>query len=405
MRILHTSDWHIGRTFHGHSTLEALRGVLEALTDQVRALDVDVVIVAGDVFDTATPSAAAYTLLTDALVGLVDAGAQVVVTSGNHDSAARLGFQSRLLRDGIHVVTDPLTVGTPVLIDDEHSATSGPVAFYPIPFLEPVLVRSVFPGVELRSQADALGHAMSLVRADLAARGGRSVAIAHCFAVAPAGDGATDAGGPAPEDTVTATAGLERVIQQGGLEFVPADVFDGPDYIALGHIHGRKRLSERVRYAGAPLHYSFGERSRERGGWLVEIDGDGLSEVSWVSLPVPRRLVTITATFDELLSDAAFEAHVEDWVSARYTDDLAVPDPMRRLQERFPHCALVQHAPAERSEAEASTYARRVADAVDHVALIDQFLRHVRAGVGAAERELEIIRDVVGEHAAAKASV
>ena len=122
-------------------------------------------------------------------------------------------------------------------------------------------------------------------------------------------------------------------------------------------------------------------------------------------MPVPRRLVTITATFDELLSDAAFEAHVEDWVSARYTDDLAVPDPMRRLQERFPHCALVQHAPAGRPEVEASTYARRVADAVDHVALIDQFLRHVRAGVGAGERELEIIRDVVGEHAAAKASV
>ena len=133
MRILHTSDWHIGRSFHGHATLDALRGVLETLTAQVREHEVDVVIVAGDVFDSATPAAACYTLLTDTLVALRDAGAHVIVTSGNHDSAARLGFQARLLRDGIHVLTDPLALGTPVTIDDEH----GPVHFYGIPFLEP----------------------------------------------------------------------------------------------------------------------------------------------------------------------------------------------------------------------------------------------------------------------------
>ena len=109
MRILHTSDWHIGRTFHGHSTLEALRGVLEALVVQVREQDVDVVVVAGDVFDSATPAAPAYTLLSEVLAALHATGAQVIVTSGNHDSAARLGFQAGLLREGIHVVTDPET--------------------------------------------------------------------------------------------------------------------------------------------------------------------------------------------------------------------------------------------------------------------------------------------------------
>ena len=113
MRILHTSDWHIGRSFHGHATLDALRGVLQTLTAQVREHHVDVVIVAGDVFDSATPAAACYTLLTDTLVALRDTGAHVVVTSGNHDSAARLGFQARLLRDGIHVLTDPTALATP----------------------------------------------------------------------------------------------------------------------------------------------------------------------------------------------------------------------------------------------------------------------------------------------------
>ena len=278
MRILHTSDWHIGRTFHGHSTLDALRGVLDALTAQVREHEVDVVVLAGDVFDSATPAASCYTLLSDALRALSEAGAQVVVTSGNHDSAARLGFQAALLRDGIHVLTDPRAIGTPVTVTD----AAGPVHFYGIPYLEPALLRHAWPGV--RSQAHVLAHAMDLVRVDLAERGGRSVAIAHCFAA-----------GVAP------TPHLERDIQQGGLDVVPLATFDGPDYVALGHIHGRQRLSDRVRYAGAPLHYSFGEAGKPRGSWLVELDAQGFAGATWIELPVPRRLVTLTAPLEELL--------------------------------------------------------------------------------------------------------
>jgi len=242
MRILHTSDWHIGRTFHGHSTLDALRGVLDALVGQVREHDVDVVIVAGDVFDSATPAAGCYTLLSDTLRALADAGTRVIVTSGNHDSAARLGFQAGLLREGIHVLTDPEAVGRALTLHDEH----GPVHFYGIPFLEPALLRHVWPTA--RSQAAVLGHAMDLVRADLAGRGGRAVGIAHCFAAG-----------------VEPTPHLERDIQQGGLDVVPIATFDGVDYMALGHIHGRQQLAPHIRYAGAPLHYSFGEGDKPRG--------------------------------------------------------------------------------------------------------------------------------------------
>src|SRR5690606_34469894 len=126
-----------GRSFHGHSTLEALAEVLTALVAQVRTHEVDVVVVAGDVFDSATPAASAYTLLTDTLVALHDTGARVIVTSGNHDSAARLGFQARLLREGIHVLTDPQKIATPITVSDIH----GPVHFFGIPYIEPAIVR------------------------------------------------------------------------------------------------------------------------------------------------------------------------------------------------------------------------------------------------------------------------
>lgn len=374
MRILHTSDWHIGRTFHGHSTLDALRGVLSELTAQVREHGVDVVIVAGDVFDSATPAAASYTLLSDVLRGIADAGARVIVTSGNHDSAARLGFQAGLLRDGIHVLTDPDAVGTPLTIED----ADGPVRFYGIPYLEPALLRHRWEGV--RTQAAVLGRAMDLVRADFAERGGRSVAIAHCFAAG-----------------VEPTPQLERDIQQGGLDVVPLSTFDGVDYMALGHIHGRQRLSESVRYAGAPLHYSFGEGDKPRGSWLIDLDADGLAGVEWLDLPVPRRLATLRGPFAEILTDEALAEHAEAWVCVEYTDDLPEADPLRRLQQRFPFCAKVVHAPAKVRTGDTATYVDRVRAARSDRELVEAFLEHVREGQGATEREAGLIDEVLDE--------
>ena len=383
MRILHTSDWHIGRSFHGHATLDALRGVLCALVAQVREHDVDLVVVSGDVFDSATPAADCYSLLTDTLVALDDAGAHVIVTSGNHDSAARLGFQSALLRPGIHVLTDPRRLDSPITIDDEH----GPVQVYGIPYLEPALVRHAWAGVELRSQHDAIAHAMGLVRDDLATRGDRAVVLAHCFAVG-----------------VEATPGVEREIRQGSLDLVPLSVFDGPDYIALGHIHGRQQLSDRVRYAGAPLHYGFGEADKPRGSWLVELDAGGLASVEWLDLPVPRRLITLKASFAELLAAPEFAPHEDAWVCAQYTDATPQLDPMRRLQARFPFCATVQHTPTLVREPDGLTYARRVRAARSERELVDSFLSHVRNGEGASAREQEVIADLIDERALVEAS-
>ncbi|MDR6168707.1 exonuclease SbcD [Microbacterium paludicola] len=374
MRILHTSDWHIGRTFHGHSTLDALRGVLEELTAQVREHEVDVVVVAGDVFDSAAPAAGCYALLSDTLRGIADAGARVIVTSGNHDSAARLGFQAGLLREGIHVLTDPAAVGTPITIAD----ADGPVHFYGIPYLEPALLRHLWP--EARSQAAVIDRAMGLVRDDLAVRGGRSVAIAHCFAAG-----------------VEPTPHLERDIQQGGLDVVPLAAFAGVDYMALGHIHGRQQLAPAMRYAGAPLHYSFGEGDKPRGSWLVELDADGFVDARWLELPVPRRVVTLRGPLADVLADPAHEQHADAWVCVEYTDTLPERDPMRRLQERFPFCAKVVHVPADAAPSDARTYVDRVRAARSDAELVEAFLVHVREGAGADERERELLADVLDE--------
>ena len=380
MKILHTSDWHIGRTFHTHSTLEHLAVVLDALVAVVRGHGVDVVAVAGDVFDSAMPSKESYALLTGTLRRLKEAGAAVVMTSGNHDSATRLGFQAEWAAlAGIHVVTRPEQYLEPITISDEH----GPVHFYGIPFLEPVLIRHLYPGVLLKTHEQVLDFVMTQIRADIVLRGGRSVVLSHCFAagVAPA----------------TAASDVERDITAGGLDVVPLRVFDDVDYVALGHIHGRATLTDRVRYSGAPLHYSFSEVGKPRGAWLVELDDQGLGTVDWVDLPVPRQLAVLTGKLADLLEDSGLIDHEGDWVKAVLTDQVRPLDAMRSLQARFAHAVALEHRPAIRVEPGASSYAERIRAATSDPEIVAGFLSFVRNGVGPTEFEDALVSELLTE--------
>lgn len=387
MRILHTSDWHIGRTFHGHSTLGALDGVFDALVEAVRTHHVDVVVAAGDIYDSSTPSAEAVDLLNSILLRIRDAGAQVLLTSGNHDSPTRLGTMSAFATSaGVHVITKPGQIGTPVTLDDEH----GPVHFYGIPFLEPARLRHVWPLESSRTQRDVLTYAMELVRGDLAERGGRSIVLAHTFVQGVEGESCDS-----ERDIVGTTV--------GGVDKVPVPTFDGVDYAALGHIHGRARLSPHVRYSGAPLHYSFSEGDKPRGGWIVDLDAAGLNQVEWLDLPVPRPLTVLTGTLDELVADGAHADVADHWISAIITDSTRPMDAMRTLQAVFPHCAHLEFRPDRLHDTETSTYSELVRGKTDDE-LVDSFLVKVRNGEGTTADEAELVRDVIAEREAAVSS-
>jgi exonuclease SbcD len=387
MKILHTSDWHIGRTFHTHSTLAHLTEVLAALVTVVREHDVQVVAVAGDIFDSAMPSKDSFGVLAQVLRELKNAGAIVVMTSGNHDSAARLGFQSEWASlAGIHVITGHDQYLEPVTVIDEH----GPVHFYGIPFLEPVLVRHHYPHITLKTHEQVLTFVMQQIRADLAVRGGRSVVLSHCFAAGIA-TGVLDG-----EPSLNEEMPVERDITAGGLDIVPVSVFDGPDYVALGHIHGRATLSPRVRYCGAPLHYSFGEADKPRGAWLVEFDASGLADTVWIDLPVPRRLSVLTGVLDDLLTDVRYAGNEGDWVKAILTDQVRPLDAMRTLQGRFSHCVALEHRPAIVVETDAVSYSQRIRAKTDQE-IVAGFLEYVRNGVGPNDFEDELITEVLAE--------
>jgi exonuclease SbcD len=367
MRILHTSDWHLGRSFHGEDLLGVQAAYVDHLIDTVESESVDLVVVSGDVYDRALPPVDAVALADDAFTRLAASRARVVVTSGNHDSARRLGFSSRLVdAAGVHLRTDAGRVDEPIPLEDEH----GPVAVYGIPYLEPDVLRLQWD-LPRRSHHAALAEAMRRIRADLASRpaGTRSVVMAHAFV----------AGGLASES--------ERDIAVGGISVVPTELFDGIDYTALGHLHGRATLTESVRYSGSPVAYSFSEADHVKGSWLVDLDAGGLAATRFVESPVTRPLARLTGTLDDLLTEQRFGVHEDSWVQATLTDDLRPVRAMEQLRIRFPHALALRFAPAggEQSPQRPATTGKSA-----HEIALD-FVSHVR-GNPADEQESELLR-------------
>jgi DNA repair protein SbcD/Mre11 len=376
MRLLHTSDWHIGRSLHGTDLLAEQEQVLGGLADVVAAEGVDVVLVAGDVYDRAVPSADATAVLSRVVARLRRAGATVVLTPGNHDSARRLGTFSELLAaGGLHVRAETPRLDEPVLLADEH----GDVAVYGLPYLEPEVARFELGLPGARSHEAVLTEAMDRVRADLFLRPGtRSVVLAHAFV-----------GGGQPSES-------ERDISVGGVDLVPTAVFDGVDYVALGHLHRPQTLTPRLRYSGSPLAYSFGEAGQQKQAWLVDLDASGLVDVRAVPLPTPRPLTVLTGTLDELLSDPAHAGVEDHFLSARLTDPVRPTDPMRRLQVRFAHCVHLEWA-GSATGSDARSYQEMLRGRSD-IEVVGEFVSRVRT-VPATPAE----RDLLGRALAAAA--
>ncbi|MFJ9577200.1 exonuclease SbcCD subunit D [Streptomyces sp. NPDC101191] len=371
MRLLHTSDWHLGRSFHRVALLDAQAAFLDHLVATVREREVDAVLVAGDVYDRAVPPLTAVELFDTALHRLADAGVPTVMISGNHDSARRLGVAAGLIgRAGIHLRTDPAGIGTPVVLPDAH----GDVALYGLPYLEPALVREQFAAEKAAHEA-VLGAAMDRVRADLATRpdGTRSVVLAHAFV----------AGGEASDS--------ERDITVGGVAAVPAGVFDGVDYVALGHLHGSQTLTPRIRYSGSPLAYSFSETTHRKTMWLIELGPDGaIDTAERIDCPVPRPLARIRGRLDDLLADPGLARHEEAWVEATLTDPVRPAEPMARLTERFPHTLHLVFDPERTDDEPLVSYATRLRDRSDRQ-IAEDFVAHVRGGAGPDGEERAVL--------------
>jgi exonuclease SbcD len=379
MRFLHTSDWHLGRRFHGEDLTDVQRKVIDHICATARSEHADALLLAGDIYDRAIPSLDAVRLFSHALEQLADLGIPTIMISGNHDSAHRLGVGSGLLsKAGVHLRTDPAHAAVPVVLEDEY----GPVAVYGVPYLEPALARAQLDAEEVSHQA-VLTSALDRIRADLTTRpaGTRSVVLAHAF--------------------VTGASGCdsERDISIGGVDHAGAGVFEDIDYVALGHLHGAQRVNSRIHYSGSPLAYSFSETGHTKSLTLIDLPQHAGPTVTRTDLPETLRLplARLTGRLDDLLTDPAHDSLTEAWLHVTLTDTARPYEPMARLLQRFPHTLHLEHIPTSipGQSTDTPTYRERLHGRSD-LDITHDFITAVR-GTQPNEEEAGLLQEAVDD--------
>ena len=338
MKFIHTADLHIGKSVCEHSMLDEQRFILASILDVVKREKPDAFLVAGDVYDKSMPSAEAVAVLDDFLVRLSGTGTKVFVLSGNHDSAERIAFGGRLMADrGVYM--SPVYSGafTPVTLKDD----SGEVDVWMLPFVRPATVRACLESDEDRAQVTDYTSAMRMAIAQMKLTAGhRNVLLAHQF--------------------VTGAERSESEENVGGLDNVDASVFEGFDYVALGHIHKPQNVAKdeagmaRVRYSGTPLKYSLSEASHKKSLTVIELGvkaDAGLSKIAVREIPLtPEHDVReIRGTFAELVSpefqrkQLADGFKLGDYVYVKLTDENDVPDAALKLRGIYPNLMMLDY--------------------------------------------------------------
>jgi len=310
MKLIHLSDLHLGKRVNEFSMLDDQKYILTKIINVIDDQKPDGVMIAGDIYDKSVPSAEAVELFDDFLVRLAKRSLQVFIISGNHDSPERLAFGGRIMDiSGIHF--SPVYDGRvePFVLEDGY----GPVSIYLLPFIKPANVRRFFPEEETETYSDALKTAVSAMNIDISQR---NVIITHQFV--------TGAVRSESED-----------ISVGGMDNVSASVFDDFDYVALGHIHRPQNIgSERIRYCGTPLKYSFSEASDEKSVTAIEMEEKGTLSVTEVPLTPLHDMKEIRGSYDELTLKSFYDGtdYPEDYIHITLTDEEDIPDVASRLR-------------------------------------------------------------------------
>ena len=336
MKLLHVSDLHIGKRLNGVSLIDDQRFILERIVEIARDEGVDAILMAGDLYDKASPSAEAVTVFDSFLTAVAAAGIRVLGIPGNHDSAERIAYaQGLLAHEG--VCFPPLFDGTmeKVVLEDAH----GDVAFWLLPFLKPGDVRRFFPEREIGDDySAALAAVLDTCDID---RSQRNVVVSHQLVTAC---------GQSPERA-------DDEIKLGGIDNVDVSLYDDFDYVALGHVHRPQRVGrDTVRYAGSPLKYSFSEARYEKSAVLVELGPKGAADevgaciqFRLVPLPPLHNMRELRMPLADLLAQGAQDGDAEgawdpdDYLHITLTDEHPQLDAMARIREVFPNALSLDY--------------------------------------------------------------
>lgn len=317
MKFIHTSDWHLGRQFHNVSLLDDQQAVLDQLIQYIEDNPVDAVVVAGDIYDRSVPPTIAIELLNKVVKRICgELNTPMILISGNHDGAERLGFGSEQMKNaGLHIISNFEDMLTPVVIETE---SAGQVAFYGMPYNDPEQVRFAYQ--EPVSTHDQAHKLLAEKITEQFQPEQRNVLVSHCFV-----DGAIE-------------SESERPLSIGGSDRVSHEHFLNFDYVALGHLHQpQKKGEECIRYSGSLMKYSFGEQNQKKGFTLVEIDQNGFVSAEHINLAAPHEMRIVEGELEQVIEQGKTDPKNEDYLLVRLMDKHAILNPMEKLRTVYPN--------------------------------------------------------------------
>ena len=316
MKVMHLSDLHLGKCVLEQSMIDDQKYILNQIMEIVKDKDIDVVMIAGDVYDRSIPTVDAVSLFSNFLANLYKLGAKVLVISGNHDSKDRLSFGNELFYDNdVYIEGFFKKEMKKVTFVDEF----GNINFYLLPFIKPADVRGYFSDNEINSYDDAVRCVIENANIDI---NERNVIMVHQFVTASG---------------IDVERSESEAISLGGIDNVDVSIFDKFDYVAMGHIHGAcKLIRDTVRYAGSPLKYSFSEVNHRKSVSVIGFNEKGNIDLELVALKPVRDMKIIKGPIDKLLDKDVYSlGSCDDYICAVITDDDYIIDAMGKLRRVY----------------------------------------------------------------------
>lgn len=374
MRILHTADWHLGRSLRGVSLLDDQTHILDQIFETIVSRHIDVLIVAGDIYDKASPPEAAVKLYSDFIERVYEeTEAAIVVIAGNHDSGQRLGAVTKLFDKKRILIRGPLeNEEAPLILEDKH----GSVAFSALPYGEIYAARHVFGDETIRTPEDVLRHQIDAARQQRP-EGARWVIVAHAFV--------TDC---QPSDS-------ERRLAVGTVEMVSQSIFEGADYVALGHLHRPQTAgSDTIRYSGSPLAFGFDEADTQKSMTTFDLEASGaLSNLEQIEFEPLRRVREVKGLLADLVAEAQANPS-DDLICAILLDEGALVEPAAQLRPFYPN--ILQTLREKKKDLVISTVGRAQSKLDDPVGVISEFVAYVR-GEEPSEAEQGVVAELLIE--------
>lgn len=374
MRILHTADWHLGKTLRKVSLLDDQRHVLGQIFNAIVENDIQVLIVAGDIYDKQAPSEASIILFSTFIERVyADTTAAIIIIAGNHDSGQRLGAFANLFDRNRILIRGALErEERPLVLKDDH----GPVAFSALPYGEIFAARRAFEDEAIRSPEDVLRREVEAARGQCP-EGARWVIVAHAFVT-----------GGLPSES-------ERTLSVGTVETISSSLFDGADYVALGHLHRPQTIGrDSIRYSGSPLAFGFDEADTIKTMTLFDLGADGsLQDFREIAFEPLRKVREVRGLMADLVVDAQ-TAPSDDYISAILLDEGAVVEPAAQLRPHYPN--ILQTLREKKRELIHASAGRAHSKLDDPMGVIGEFVEFVR-GEKTNEVETSVVAQLIDQ--------